>query len=197
MRFARSSSTSKFPTPATRRIASNEDGAAALEFAMVGLPFLLFLLGIIGFGLFFLTSTYLEYGVETASRKIRTGELRTAGAGGNAMTVGEFRNLVCQTSSPVIDCSKLRVLVQHATDWSSLTPKACLDRSGNMVGSTGDAGDLLSNYAGEASEVVLVTLCYKWDLANAFSFLKLGGGPDGSGDAIMQSAAAFKSEPYN
>ena len=33
---------------------------------------------------------------------------------------------------------------------------------------------MISKYAGGASEVVLVTLCYKWDLANSFQFLKLG-----------------------
>ncbi|WP_083556028.1 TadE/TadG family type IV pilus assembly protein [Hyphomicrobium sp. NDB2Meth4] len=192
----------RFPTPkptsSTRhRLAANEDGAAAIEFALVGLPFLLFIFGIIGFGLYFLTSTYLEHGVKTASRKILTGELRTAGTDGNPMTIGEFRKLVCDASEPVIDCSKLSVMVQHATDWSSLSPQSCIDEEGNMAGSTGESGDLLSQYSGEASEVVLVTVCYNWELANTMSFLKLGSGADGSGPAIMQAAMAFKSEPYS
>ena len=64
-----------------------------------------------------------------------------------------------------------------------------------MVGSTGESGELISKYAGGASEVVLVTLCYQWDLANNFKFLKLGSGPDGSGPAIIQASTAFKTEP--
>ena len=67
--------------------------------------------------------------------------------------------------------------------------------SGNMVGSTGSTGELINKYSGSASEVVLVTVCYEWDLAQHFKFLKLGSG-DGSGPAIIQAATAFKSEPY-
>ena len=67
--------------------------------------------------------------------------------------------------------------------------------SGNMVGSTGSTGELINKYSGSASEVVLVTVCYKWDLAQQFPFLQLGSG-GGSGPAIIQAATAFKSEPY-
>jgi len=190
----------QIPKPASRtvrRLTANEDGAAAIEFALVGLPFLLFIFGIIGFGLYFLNSSYLEHGVKTASRKILTGELRSAGADGNPMTVGEFRKLVCDSSQPVIDCSKLSVMVQHATDWDTLQPQSCVDGGGNMAGSSGESEEQLSKYAGDASQVVLVTVCYKWDLANTMSFLKLGSGADGTGPAIIQAALAFKSEPYS
>jgi hypothetical protein len=56
---------------------------------------------------------------------------------------------------------------------------------------------LISQYSGSAKTVVLVTLCYKWDLAQMFSFLKLGSGTNGTGPAIVQSATAFRSEPYS
>lgn len=179
-----------------RRLLSNDSGAAALEFAMVGLPFLLFVLAIMGYGLYFLNATFLEYGVEAAARKIRTGEITTAGANG-VMTVDEFRTLACNSSKPVIDCSKMSVLVQHGTDWSGIVPVACVDAKGDMTRSTGSGTEDLSKYAGKASEVVLVTLCYKWELAQSFSFLGLGSGENGSGPAIIQAAVAFKSEPYN
>ncbi len=184
-------------SPADRRLLANEDGSAAIEFALVGLPFVLFVVGILGYGLYFLTSTYLEYGAEIAARKIRTGEINSGGANGNAMTVGEFRSLVCKAAKPVIDCGKLNVIVQHGTDWSGISPQACVGQNGGMTGATGATGEMLSKYAGEASEVVLVTLCYKWDLANNLSFLKLGSGKDGAGPAIIQAATAFKSEPYS
>ena len=52
----------------------NDSGSAAIEFAMVALPFFMFVLGIIGVGLYYFTSNALEHGVEAASRKILTGE---------------------------------------------------------------------------------------------------------------------------
>lgn len=176
----------------TKRLVRNEDGSAAIEFALVAMPFLLFVLGLLGMGLYFLASTSLEYGVEAASRKLRTGEAEK----GN-MTVDSFRELVCQSAGSYIDCGKISTIVQHASTWSGITPQTCTDQDGNRVGSTGSSGELISKYAGSASEVVLVTLCYEWDLAQRFGFLKLGSSGDGSGPAIIQAAAAFKSEPYN
>lgn len=196
----RSPSAPSSPTARPRSIHAgmlrNEDGAAAIEFAMLALPFLMFVLGVIGMGLYFFMDSSLQYAVSSAARKIRTGEVNTGGANGNAMTVGQFRNLVCTTGT-LINCDDLAIMVQHATDWSGLSPQSCLDSKGNMSGSTGATGDLLSQYSGGASDVVLVTLCYKWDLAQQFGFLKLGSGAGGTGPAILQATAAFKSEPYN
>jgi hypothetical protein len=66
-----------------------------------------------------------------------------------------------------------------------------------MVASTGNSGDSIVDFTGGASEVVLITLCYEWDLARSFSFLKLGTGADGAGSAILQATTAFRTEPYS
>ena len=100
------------------RLVRNEDGAAAVEFALVAVPFLLFVLGLLGMGLYFLASTSLEYGVEAAARKLRTGEAEK----GN-MTVGKFRELVCEAAGSYIDCGKVSTIVQHAATWSGITPQ--------------------------------------------------------------------------
>jgi Flp pilus assembly protein TadG len=175
----------------TTQLVRDENGAAAIEFALVALPFLLFVLGLLGMGLYFLAGTSLEYGVEAAARKLRTGEAEK----GN-MTVGDFRQLVCEKAGSYIDCGKVSTIVQHAANWSGITPQSCTDSTGTMVGSSGSTGELISKYSGTASEVVLVTLCYQWNLADNFKFLKLGSKGDGSGPAILQAATAFKSEPY-
>ena len=184
-----------FPT----RLLRDESGASAVEFGMLALPFLLFILAIIGYGLYFYTGTSLDYAVESAARKIRTGEVNTGGSqrSDKQMTVDEFRKLVCQSGLPGIDCTKLSVIVQHAPAWSGISPQSCTDGNGKMTGSTGSGSDLISQYSGEASDVVLVTACYQWDLGSDFKFLKLGTGGDESGAVIIQSASAFKSEPYN
>ena len=75
------------PRPSRPGWLRNEDGVAAIEFAIVALPFFLFVFGIVGMGLYFLASTSLEYGAEAAARKVRTGE-----ADKGDMTVGDFKN---------------------------------------------------------------------------------------------------------
>jgi len=170
-----------------RSLLKDENGATAVEFGMVGLPFLLFVLGILGMGLYYLALTSLEYGVESAARKIRTGEAERS-----ALTVGGFKNLIC-TAAIGIDCSKVTVIIQNAKTWSGIDPKECVTNN-SQTGSTGSADDAVSDYSGSASQVVLVTACYRWPLADSFKFMKFSstGGP-----TIIQAATAFKNEPYD
>jgi Flp pilus assembly protein TadG len=170
----------------------NDHGATAIEFAIVAVPFFMFVLGTIGVGLYFFTTSSLEHGVEAAARKIRTGQAQKSN-----QTVGGFKQLVCEEAGTYIDCGKLRVLIQHAQNWSGISPEPCVNSDNSIAQSTGDADDILYDYTGGSSEVVLVTLCYEWDLARSFSFLKLGTGADGSGPAIIQAATAFRVEPYS
>lgn len=177
---------------ATAAWLGNDRGAAAIEFALVALPFFLIVLGILGVGLYFFTISSLDHGVEAAARSIRTGQAQKG-----AVTIGAFKQMVCDEAGSTIDCSKLNVLVQHAANWSGITPQACLDSNNKMVASTGASGDLLSAYSGSADQVVLVTLCYQWDLAQTFDFLMLGTGANGSGSAVIQASTAFRIEPYS
>jgi hypothetical protein len=170
----------------------NERGAAAVEFGIVAVPFFLFVLGILGVGLYFFATNSLEHGAEAAARKIRTGQAQKS-----ALTVGEFKQLVCAEAGTYIDCDKLHVLVQNASSWSGITPEPCLDENRNMTPSTGDANEGIVDYSGAASQVVLITLCYEWDLAKSFKLLKLGKNADGSGAAVLQAATAFRTEPYS
>lgn len=182
--------------PAPRRKARNwlrnERGATAVEFGIVAVPFFLFVMAILGVGLYFFTTNSLEHGAEAAARQIRTGQAQKG-----ALTVGEFKQLVCDEAGTYIDCNKLRVLVQNASSWSGITPDSCLDEDKNLAASTGEADDEIADYTGEASQVVLVTLCYEWDLAKSFKLLKLGKNTDGSGAAVLQAATAFRTEPYS
>ena len=170
----------------------NERGAAAIEFAIVAVPFFLFVLGTLGVGLYFFTTNSLEHGVESAARLIRTGQAQKDG-----LTVEEFKQRVCSDAGSYISCDKLHVIVQNASNWAGIDPQPCVDSDNNLAASTGNSGDPLYDYTGGSSQVVLVTLCYEWDLARSFSFLKLGSGADGSGSAILQVATAFRTEPYS
>jgi TadE-like protein len=168
----------------------DEQGATAVEFGLVALPFFLFILGILGIGLYFFTTSSLEHGAEAAARKIRTGEAQKG-----ALTVGDFKKLVCEEAGSYIDCDKLRVVLQHGEHWSDVSPISCIDSNGDVASSTGSSDEIVSGYTGAASEVVLVTLCYEWDLAESFSFIEFAQNSDGA--AILQAATAFRTEPYS
>lgn len=160
-------------------------GTTAIEFGMVGLPFFMFLFGTFGIGLYYFTTFSLENAVEQASRLIRVGLVQQ-----NGMTAGEFKQEVCKHLPPFIDCDgKMRVSVQSYSDFGYIVTPPCTDSDGNLIPPESSVYN-----AGSSSQVVLVTVCYEWDLAAALPFLKLGSMPDGA--ALIQASATFRTEPY-
>src|SRR5688572_27344620 len=75
-----------------RRFARADDGAAAVEFAFVIIPFLMIVFAIFELGLVFLVSLTLENSLATVDRRIRTGELQNA-------TRESYYAAVCQEMS--------------------------------------------------------------------------------------------------
>lgn len=178
------------------RLAKDTRGTTAVEFGMIALPFLMLAFGIMGMGLHFFTMNSLEHGVETASRQIRTGQAQTA-----AVTADQFKQLICNESGAIIDCAKLEVHVQTGASWNAITPQACLDTSGVQTTASGSGTDPIENSAGGAGEVVIVTACYEWELANMLGYLLLKSdaglwGNMANGSAMIQAATTFRTEPY-
>jgi Flp pilus assembly protein TadG len=167
-------------------------GSTALEFALVGLPFLLFCFGIIGYGLYFFTSTALEFSVESEARKIRTGQAQTT-----ALTQADFKSKICAAAGSLIDCagagSKLKVHIQSASDWAGITPTPCMT-SGSLTNSAASGSSAVSAASGGSRQVVLVTVCYEWSVAQIMPFLLLGN--MGNGSSLIQAVATFRTEPY-
>lgn len=176
----------------------DQKGTTAIEFGMVGLPFLMFAMSITGLGLYWLATSQLNHAVSSASRQIRTGAAQRENK-----TVAEFKQMVCDALTTFIECnSKLQVHVQSFDQWADVTPIDCIADGGAGLRQTGGAGtDSLTLSSGEASEVVMVTICYKWDLAETMPWLMLaakngGGTPQLDGAALIQASTIFRTEPY-
>lgn len=164
----------------------DERGFTAVEFAMVAMPFLMLLFGTIAVGLYFFTTFTLENAVEKAARQIRTGQAQMAGK-----TTSEFKADVCSYAPGYVDCdNNLRVNVTSFSDFGSVTTPPCVNSAGDLIPEPTSAA-----VPGAASEVVLVTVCYEWELAGALPFLKLGDMDNGS--SMIRASTTFKTEPYN
>jgi hypothetical protein len=72
-------------------------------------------------------------------------------------------------------------------------PQPCV-RDNQVIENPAPGSDLIAIYSGAASDVVVVTTCYDWNFTAKLPFLKLGNMPDGS--MMLQTATAFRSEPY-
>ncbi len=180
-----------------RRFRANAQGVTAVEFGFVAFPFMLFVLGIMAAGLQFFTVNSLDNAVETAARKIRTGEAQRAG-----MTLQNFKELVCESGGYYVEnnCNQIYVHVQSATNWADISPRDCAT-NGQMTPQSNMTA-ALADSSGGSEQVVLVTVCYDWQLPITFPYLRYmmmrpaDGVPLVSGGSLIQSVATFRTEPY-
>jgi Flp pilus assembly protein TadG len=184
------------------RLRENESGATAVEFGLVAAPFFFLLFGIMSVGFYFFTVFTLENAVESASRVIRTGQAQTQTP--SAMTVDEFKALVCDKLPTFMNCNgsgnKVRVNVQSFSNFSSVAVPSCIASNGTLIPSSAQTYS-----PGGASTVVLVTVCYEWELTqmmvnNPLWIRPQGSGQTGSqmgnGSTLIQASTVFTVEPY-
>lgn len=175
--------------PRSRVFRRNEDGTTAIEFAIVAVPFFMFIFGLMGVSSYFFIMTSLEKGMDQSSRMVRTGQAQTMN-----MTVSDFKKALCDRAGGWVKCNKVQVFVQKFADWDDVQPQPCISNNTAVV-STAKDDDPIAQYSGEANDIVLVTTCYKWEFAARIPYLDLGQLSDGS--MMMQTATAFRTEPYS
>lgn len=177
-----------------RAFHANSDGTAALEFAIVALPFLMLLTGLVSVGLYFFQISTIENAAWQAARAIRTGQLQQSSGSYTGLTTDAQRKTAlktafCNYASVLANCStKTVVIVQSSTAFSGISTPNCAS-NGSMISDTAAAFS-----PGATSSVVLVTFCYGWDFGGKLPFLKLGTLSDGS--FLMQASVTFRTEPY-
>jgi len=177
-----------------------DDGTTAIEFGMVAISFFMFVFGLIAVSTYIFIMTSIEKGMDQASRLIRTGQAQSQES---PMTVGEFKKTICRKANSKADsdtsdsawvkCNNLQIFVQTYASWADVVPTSCLNNNQVVVNTASDT-DPIAAYSGEANAIVLITACYRWKLAGKIPYINLGQMSDGS--MMMQSATAFRTEPY-
>jgi Flp pilus assembly protein TadG len=172
----------------------DESGATAIEFAIVAMPFLMLLFGIMSVSLFYFTSFSLENAAWHASRAIRTGQLQQSmGAYAGQITNEDrkkaFKKELCRSAPTFLDCeSKAVVIVQSNAGFAGISEPSCATDGVLITESTAPFN------AGEASSVVLITVCYPWAAGSKLPFFKMSNLANGA--LLLQTSVALRTEPY-
>jgi Flp pilus assembly protein TadG len=159
-------------------------GTAAVEFAMLALPFFGLLCGIIEIGMIFVVATTLDDATNTAARTIRTGQLQTAGGSSS----NSFATSICgQLSWLGSNCaSNLSVDVETFNQFSSITAPQTV---------TNGVFTPPTNYSiGGPGDIVVVRAYYQWALFTPLmnqAMQTISGGK-----MLITSTATFRNEPY-
>ena len=177
-----------------RRLIRHEDGAAAVEFGLVAVPFLALVFAIMETALVFFAGQTLETATADAARLILTGQQQTATVPQGSTATAEFLKQVCNPSNPnakikaIFDCSKLIVDVRSFSSFSGITLPSPTDANGNLMSAP-------AYQPGGPGDIVVVRLMYQWPVY--VSLLGLNGlSNTTANNRLMMATAAFRNEPY-
>lgn len=159
-------------------------GTTAVEFSLVGIPFILMIVGTIEMALMFTAQSVLQESTFTASRLIRTGQLQLSEEGDREEM---FRDAVCGFSEMLIPCDDIQFSVQSVpsfADADDMPPE--FDEDGNMINTEFDPGG--------ANGVVLVRVSYNYPVRTPLMQPVLSN--RSGGVRTMLSTIVLQAEPY-
>ena len=167
------------------RFAYASGGAAAIEFALMSIPFFLLLFGIIELAMIFLLSTTLDNATAEASRTIRTGELQGKGTPDPAA----FKTTICETLGWLESDCKSNLYVDAQTFDSFQAIQAPPDTTNQAF----DPSAFQFSPGGPGT-IVVVRAYYKWPFITPLVSKAMQQYADGS--MVLMSTASFRVEPY-
>jgi Flp pilus assembly protein TadG len=168
--------------PLVRRFVRGDDGAAAVEFALVLLPFLTIMFMIIETAIVFFAQQALETAVANSARLVMTGQAQTSG-----LNAASFKNTVCGQIIALFDCAnKMYIDIQTYTSFGTIDTSVKFDTGGNPI----------TSYApGKAGDIVVVRLLYPWPIVVPLVRNYLADSASSS-TRLLVATAAFRNEPY-
>jgi Flp pilus assembly protein TadG len=165
-------------------------GATAVEFALIAVPFLALIAGLIQTFLILFAQSVLQNTVRASARQILTGQTQTADASlSPALAMAAFHQTVCNNANVLFNCTGLMVDVQVANNWSSAN-------TGMPVltyNSDGSVGNTWQFNPGNAGDIVVVRVMYLWPVF--FGPLAYNWGNQANGSREIMASAAFQNEP--
>ena len=172
---------------ALRRFARARRGSAAVEFALVLMPFFLLTFGLAEVSMIGFAQTSLDFAVSETARQIRTGQAQTTG-----VTEAQIRAQLCSELNNfiVMGCDgNLYLDVRRFNSFVDASNNAQAPIQNNQFNSGG-----MGYQPGQPSDIVVVRAYYRWKVMTPLFepiFQNISGG-----ERILVSTMMFRNEPY-
>ena len=168
-----------------RAWAGDRRGVAAVEFAMIAMPFFFLIFGLLEICVIFIMSSVLEHGLNEAARGIRTGQLQAT----EDFDKAAFEKVLCAEVFDLFACEgKVQLDVKTYDDFASTSNPSAIDEDGNL-----DTEDFGFDPGG-SNDIVVVRAFYEWDLMTPLLSAPLA---NLSGNRrLLQSTVVFRNEPF-
>ena len=169
------------------KLLRHEDGAVAIEFAVVATPLLALLFAIMESALMFLASQTLETAAQNSGRLILTGQAQNQG-----YSMTSFQNAVCGSLASFFSCNNILIDVRTAPNFSSANTSLPIQN-----------GQLQNNFTfspGNPGDIVIVRLMYQWPgwvtLPGLTSLMNVASGNGSPTKRLIMATAVFRNEPF-
>lgn len=165
-----------------RSFIKDRKGSAAIEFAILALPFMVIIFAIIEIAIMFFVDSGLDAALHKTVRQVRVGTAKTG-----AWTITEFKNSICSELSYSFSCAaNLKVRATVITNMSSVSKTSPIVNGVYNVTENFNIGD--------SGDYVLVQAFITWDpVLKLYTF---AGGRVNDGRYVLGAAELFKNEPF-
>lgn len=176
------------------------DGATAVEFALVGVPFLCLIAAIIETALAFFASQVLDNAVSSASRQLYTGQFQaaramdpppSAGKSSQDVALQKFKEALCDGRVTIFSCSTVKIDVLTMQDNTDFTPPSPIDTGSRSWRSSPTAFGTQYQNPG-SNQIVIVQAAVEFPVFFGF----LNANTLANGKRVLQSTVAFRTEPF-
>ncbi|MEG8099183.1 TadE/TadG family type IV pilus assembly protein [Candidatus Liberibacter brunswickensis] len=176
------------------------EGAVAIEFAILSMPYFMLVFAILEISLSFTAGQIFENATYEISRKIRTGEINQS----NTKSLTEFRKVFCSHLKVLFNCSNKEILSPYDLYIDVIKIKSLNDISTNIprknindYSSEIDDSKFDFNPGGPSTYNVLRAY-YHWPLFTDFirRYMSTVKHPGKSPDFLITSIVVFKNEPF-
>jgi Flp pilus assembly protein TadG len=171
-------------TNSIRRFGANQDGAAALEFAIVSIPLFALILASLQTAIVFFEDEALQTATYKSARQLMTGSAQQAG-----MTQSQFQTAVC-ANAPSFNCGNIMVDVESASSFSSISTSPLQP----TYNGSGQVTNTWSYNPGGPGDIVIIRVMYDWPVVGGPLGFNLG--TQANGTYLLVGTAVTKNEPY-
>jgi Flp pilus assembly protein TadG len=168
------------------RFGAAQQGATAIEFAIIAPAFIAMLIAIFETTLLLFAQANLQSAAMQAGRLFMTGQAQNSG-----MTQAQFSSAVCPMIQALFNCGNLIVVVQNYSSFSGASTSA--PQLYNAQGQPNPPTSFAFS-PGNPGDVMVVQLVYPWSVAGGPLGFTLANLPNNANE--IMGVTAFRVEPY-
>ncbi len=175
-----------------RRLARQTAGSAAVEFALIMIPFFALILASLQMLVLFLAQQILETATETAARTVLTGYVQD-----NTFTQAQFQTALCSKIPALLTCSNVLIDMRVSTagfGGATVTQPALVYTKGVVTGITDNGTTTPLQFTpGSPGQIVVMRVMYQWPVSNLLGFTLSNLA---NGTRLLMAVSVFKNEIY-